>query len=435
MDPSRQPRDQPSRRRSPTASTKSLRHQTEIGRRRVTYLILADKLADAVMKRQRWSSVREARFCVGMGCTSSVHPSAAKARRLRLQCPPPRRRPRHRRGRDGFVHTAPGHGREDFEIWTANAAKAARARHRPDHPLHRRRRRTLHQGGAGLRRQTRHRRQGQQGRRQRRRHHCVDRGQRADRARPPQAPVSALLALQEAGHLPQHAAVVHRHGRGAARTLAGPGRQSNPARSGAQGHRRNRVRAAVGPEPAARHDRGAPGLGDLAPARLGCAHHGVPAQGDRRGDPLRQVRPVRGADGPHPHRDHREGRRCLVRKGRAGALPRRPRRQPGRLGAGDRHSRRVVRFRLHPHLHPGGPRGLPAARRHPPPARRRPRSRHVPGRLRPAPRLVPVLAAGELRHPRSRALRHGARRTASSSTRRARRRCRSPRATRSPRRT
>jgi isoleucyl-tRNA synthetase len=25
----------------------------------------------------------------------------------------------------GFVHTAPGHGREDFDVWTANAAKLA----------------------------------------------------------------------------------------------------------------------------------------------------------------------------------------------------------------------------------------------------------------------------------------------------------------------
>ena len=32
------------------------------------------------------------------------------------------------------------------------------------------------------------------------------------RARPPQAPISALLALEEADHLPQHAAVVHRDG-------------------------------------------------------------------------------------------------------------------------------------------------------------------------------------------------------------------------------
>ena len=25
----------------------------------------------------------------------------------------------------GFVHTAPGHGRDDFDIWTANAARLA----------------------------------------------------------------------------------------------------------------------------------------------------------------------------------------------------------------------------------------------------------------------------------------------------------------------
>ena len=29
----------------------------------------------------------------------------------------------------GFVHTAPGHGREDFDIWTANARAAGSARH------------------------------------------------------------------------------------------------------------------------------------------------------------------------------------------------------------------------------------------------------------------------------------------------------------------
>ena len=30
----------------------------------------------------------------------------------------------------GFVHTAPGHGREDFDIWMANEPRAAGARHR-----------------------------------------------------------------------------------------------------------------------------------------------------------------------------------------------------------------------------------------------------------------------------------------------------------------
>ncbi len=51
----------------------------------------------------------------------------------------------------GFVHTAPGHGREDFDIWMANGREARRARHRHPHPLHRRCRWPLHQGGAGLR--------------------------------------------------------------------------------------------------------------------------------------------------------------------------------------------------------------------------------------------------------------------------------------------
>ena len=38
----------------------------------------------------------------------------------------------------GFVHTAPGHGREDFEVWTANArALEARGINTGD-PLHRR---------------------------------------------------------------------------------------------------------------------------------------------------------------------------------------------------------------------------------------------------------------------------------------------------------
>ena len=54
------------------------------------------------------------------------------------------------------------------------------------------------------------------------------------------------------------------------------------------------------------------------------------------------------------------------------------------------------------------PGALPPARRHPPQARRRRRYRHVSGRLRPAPRLVPLVAARKLRHARPRALRRRA---------------------------
>ena len=69
----------------------------------------------------------------------------------------------------GFVHTAPGHGREDFDMWTApkRSSCSARARHRHAHPLHRRRERRLHHGRARLRGQARHHRQGREGRRQR----------------------------------------------------------------------------------------------------------------------------------------------------------------------------------------------------------------------------------------------------------------------------
>ena len=71
------------------------------------------------------------------------------------------------------------------------------------------------------------------------------------------------------------------------------------------------------------------------------------------------------------------------------------------------------------------PEAFPGARRHPPRARRRRGPRDVPGRLRPASRLVPVVAAGELRHARRARPSTSCSRTASSSTRRARRRCRS----------
>ena len=70
----------------------------------------------------------------------------------------------------------------------------------------------------------------------------------------------------------------------------------------------------------------------------------------------------------------------------------------------DRHPRRLVRFGLDPRLHAGGPRRPQGA----PQARRRPGHGHVPRGLRPAPRLVPLLAHRELRHARPRALRHRA---------------------------
>ena len=88
----------------------------------------------------------------------------------------------------------------------------------------------------------------------------------------------------------------------------------------------------------------------------------------------------------------RQGRRRLV--GHACGRAARARLQPRRFRARHRHSRRVVRQRLHARLRPGE-RALARAA-----LARRP----LPRRLGPASRLVPVLAARKLRHPRPRAL-------------------------------
>ena len=107
------------------------------------------------------------------------------------------------------------------------------------------------------------------------------------------------------------------------------------------------------------------------------------AAGRRRGQP------------PHRRGGPRRGRRRLV-AGECREVPRR-RPQPRRLRDADRHPRRLVRQRLHPRVHAGKRQVARAA------LARRP----LPRRLRPAPRLVPVLAARKLRHPRPRALRRG----------------------------
>jgi isoleucyl-tRNA synthetase len=120
----------------------------------------------------------------------------------------------------GFVHTAPGHGREDFDRGIQGPA-CPRHRHRDS--LHGRRCRLLHEGCARLRprprgrSRARHRRQRQEGRRQQGGHRCADRRRHALRTRAAQAHLSAFLALQEAGHLPQHPPMVRPHGQGTGR--------------------------------------------------------------------------------------------------------------------------------------------------------------------------------------------------------------------------
>jgi hypothetical protein len=87
-----------------------------------------------------------------------------------------------------------------------------------------------------------------------------------------QAPVSAFLALEEADHLPQHAAMVHLHGQARPRRLA--------AREGAEGHRRTRKLLAAAGQNRLRGMIETARLGALAPARLGRADRRLRRQGD-----------------------------------------------------------------------------------------------------------------------------------------------------------
>src|SRR5512132_4166004 len=85
-------------------------------------LILADKLAEAVFRQARVSAFEKvkavgAEVLAGMICD---HPLKAVGYDFAV----PLLAGEHVTDEDGtgFVHTAPGHGRDDFEIWTANRA-------------------------------------------------------------------------------------------------------------------------------------------------------------------------------------------------------------------------------------------------------------------------------------------------------------------------
>ena len=106
----------------------------------------------------------------------------------------------------------------------------------------------------------------------------------ADRALALQARLPAFLALQEAGDLPRHAAMVHRHGqahRGHRARLRTRALKAIDDTRWVPPQGENRITGMI--ETQAR-------LGGVAPARLGRADHRVPPQGDRRGDPAPRLR-------------------------------------------------------------------------------------------------------------------------------------------------
>ena len=184
-----------------------------------------------------------------------------------------------------------------------------------------------------------------------------------------------LLALQAPDHLPRHRAVVHR---------ARPG-PADAARAGARRDRRHALAAGVGPGPDPQHDRVAPRLVHLAPAALGRADPCLLLQELRRGAAAPRAAPPRGRRlrarrAPTPGTRRRRRRSC-------------PRASRARSAAGTefeqgaRHPRRLVRL------------GLVARRRAGPAHGPAVAVRRLPRGQRPAPGLVPLVAADRGRRP------------------------------------
>ena len=229
---------------------------------------------------RRYEKVREVPADT-LDAVECAHPLKGDRRRLRIQRSAARRRPRHRRHRHRLCPHRARPWPRGLRGLDVQCARAGEPRHQHHHPLHRRRERRLHRSRAGLHRQARHQRQGREGRRQRGRDQGAGRARHAAGARPAQASVPAFLALEEAGDLPQHAAMVHRDGQGHRGQRQGKARR-HPARPRHARDLGDAMGAAGGAKPHQRHDRQQARLGDLAAARLGRADRGVRAREGRR---------------------------------------------------------------------------------------------------------------------------------------------------------
>ena len=151
----------------------------------------------------------------------------------------------------GAVHTAPGHGLEDYIVGPPLRSRGRQpgGRRRQISRLHAAVRR---RGGV---------------RRQRARHRGA--ANRTDDCSKPSrtSRLSALLAPQDAGDLSRHPAVVHQHGPG------------GTAQERARGDSARRLDARLGRAAHHRHDRGPARLVRVAAAHLGRAHPAVRRQG------------------------------------------------------------------------------------------------------------------------------------------------------------
>ena len=303
----------------------------------------------------------------------------------------------------GFVHTAPGHGREDFDIWTANAAKLAARGINTVIPY------TVDADGRFTDQAP-----GFTGKRV-----LTDKGEKGD------ANEAVIKALIEAGMLIARARLKHQY--------------PHSWRSKKPVIFRNTPQWFIAMDKDIADREGTAKPGDTLRARALAAikvTRWVPAQGENRITGMIESRPdwvisrqrawgvpitvfvrEQGDGAVEILKDERVNRRIAEAFEREGAdawyQPGARERFLGELAneilaEGRRHLRRLVRFRLDPRLRAGGPRALPVARRHPPQGRRRARHGDVSRGLRPAPRLVSFLAARELRHARPCAVRRGA---------------------------
>ena len=287
----------------------------------------------------------------------------------------------------GFVHTAPGHGADDYNIWIANQ-KALRKRGidttipftvdadgvmTKDAPGFEGKR-VLNENGdkpkpsaandAVIKALQR-----------RRQHH---------RPRTLEASVSALLALQEAGHLPQHAAVVHRAGQASPSPL-GEGLAHGEPGEGA-GSNRHRRRVPPHPNPLPKGERGERTLRQIALEQIKKTEW-VPEAGENRITGMIENRPdwvvsrqrawgvpitvfvAKQDHGNHKDGDilhdadvnaaifaafEKEGADAWFAEGAAARFLKasKGKLDPSQVGTGEGRLRRLVRFRLHARLRP-----------------------------------------------------------------------------------
>jgi len=89
--------------------------------------VLADKLAEDVFRHARVAAFTrlESFSTENLAVVSCEHPLKGFAGNYNFQVPLLAGEHVTKDAGTGFVHTAPGHGREDFDIWTGNAAKLA----------------------------------------------------------------------------------------------------------------------------------------------------------------------------------------------------------------------------------------------------------------------------------------------------------------------